>query len=87
MLTTAVVMPYLIVRFGIHERHITFPWRTGPAWSRFEWSYLVGVVALHRLSTLSRRTQRCGHADATAAKPARITSGAVEPLSASCLLP
>lgn len=46
VLTTAVVMPYLIVRFGMREHHITFPWRTGRAWSRVEWTYLVVVLAL-----------------------------------------
>ena len=46
VLSLAVALPYLLVRFVLREDIIVFPWRTGQPWSRFEWSYLVIVLAV-----------------------------------------
>lgn len=46
VLSAAVLLPYLVLRYGFHENVIRFPWRTGRPWSRFEYTYLVLVVAL-----------------------------------------
>ncbi|MFC5380564.1 CPBP family intramembrane glutamic endopeptidase [Aquipuribacter nitratireducens] len=42
----AVLLPYVMSRFVWREDVIRFPVRTGRAWGRFEWTYLVVVVAL-----------------------------------------
>jgi membrane protease YdiL (CAAX protease family) len=46
VLSAAVLLPYLVQRFVHREDVIRFPWRTGQRWSRFEYTYLVVVVAL-----------------------------------------
>lgn len=42
----AVLLPYLVSRFGYRDRAIGFPWRGGGRWSRFQWVWLVAVLAL-----------------------------------------
>jgi membrane protease YdiL (CAAX protease family) len=46
VLTLALAVPFLVLRFVFHEDVIAFPWRTGQRWSRFEYTYLIIVVAL-----------------------------------------
>src|SRR3712207_6102372 len=46
VLSLAVAVPFLVLR-GIGEKDvIAFPWRTGQPWSRFEYTYLLVVVAV-----------------------------------------
>lgn len=42
----AVAVPYLVSRFVYRDRAIRFPWRRGGRWSRFQWVWLVAVLAL-----------------------------------------
>jgi membrane protease YdiL (CAAX protease family) len=42
----AVLVPYLVSRFVYRDRAIRFPWRGGGRWTRFQWSWLVLVLAL-----------------------------------------
>ncbi|MBN7792949.1 CPBP family intramembrane glutamic endopeptidase [Microbacterium esteraromaticum] len=42
----AVLVPYLISRFVYRDRAISFPWRTGQPWARWQWIWLFGVLAL-----------------------------------------
>ena len=42
----AVVVPYVISRFVYRDYAIRFPWRGGGRWSRVQWIWLVGVLAL-----------------------------------------
>lgn len=42
----AVVVPYVLSRFVYRDRAIGFPWRGGGRWSRFQWGWLVLVLAL-----------------------------------------
>jgi membrane protease YdiL (CAAX protease family) len=46
VLSLAVLVPYVVVRFAYREDVITFPWRTGRPWSKLEYGYLVVVLAL-----------------------------------------
>jgi membrane protease YdiL (CAAX protease family) len=46
VLTLALAVPFVVLRFVFHEDVIAFPWRTGQRWSRFEYTYLVVVVVL-----------------------------------------
>jgi membrane protease YdiL (CAAX protease family) len=46
VLSLAVLLPYVILRFVFREDIITFPWRTGRPWTKFEYAYLVIVLAL-----------------------------------------
>ncbi len=46
VLSLAVLLPYVIVHFVFHEDVINFPWRTGRRWSRFEYAYLIVVLAV-----------------------------------------
>jgi hypothetical protein len=46
VLSLALAVPFLILRCVVKEDVIAFPWRTGQRWSRFEYSYLLVVVAL-----------------------------------------
>ncbi|WP_029253059.1 CPBP family intramembrane glutamic endopeptidase [Paraoerskovia marina] len=46
VLTAAVVVPFVLSRFVLGDRTITFPWRTGRRWTRTQWAYLVGVVVI-----------------------------------------
>lgn len=45
-LGAAVLVPFLIDRFALRRRAITFPWRTGRKWQRWQWAYLVVVPLL-----------------------------------------
>jgi membrane protease YdiL (CAAX protease family) len=45
VLSVAVLLPYAVQRWVFREEVITFPWRTGKPWSRFEYTYLAVVVA------------------------------------------
>ncbi|MFV0374397.1 CPBP family intramembrane glutamic endopeptidase [Microbacterium sp.] len=42
----AVVVPYVVSRFGFRDRAIRFPWRGGGRWSGFQWVWLVAVLLL-----------------------------------------
>jgi membrane protease YdiL (CAAX protease family) len=42
----AVVVPYLISRFGYRDRAIAFPWRGGQRWRSLHWSWLAAVLVL-----------------------------------------
>ncbi len=44
-LSLAVVVPYVLSRHVFGDDVIRFPWRTGQPWTRFQWGYLVVVVA------------------------------------------
>jgi membrane protease YdiL (CAAX protease family) len=46
VLTAAVAVPLLLDRLWLHRRAIVFPWRTGMAWTRVQWSYVVAVPLL-----------------------------------------
>ena len=46
VLSLSLLIPYLALRFVFHEDVIRFPWRTGRRWSRFEYTYLVVVLAV-----------------------------------------
>lgn len=46
VLTAAVAVPLLLDRLWLHRRAIVFPWRTGTAWTRVQWSYVVAVPLL-----------------------------------------
>lgn len=46
VLSTAVLLPYVVLRWVFREQVIAFPWRTGRRWNRMEWTYLVVVLAL-----------------------------------------
>jgi membrane protease YdiL (CAAX protease family) len=46
VLSLAVLVPYVVVRYVYREDVITFPWRTGRPWSKLEYGYLVVVLAL-----------------------------------------
>ena len=46
VLSLAVVLPYVGSRYLYREDVIKFPWRTGRRWSRYEYAYLVIVLAL-----------------------------------------
>jgi membrane protease YdiL (CAAX protease family) len=46
VLTSAIVVPYLISRFVFKENIIRFPVRSGQRWSRSEWTYLAVVLLL-----------------------------------------
>ena len=46
VLSLALAVPFLILRGAIKEDVIAFPWRTGQPWSKFEYTYLLVVVAL-----------------------------------------
>lgn len=42
----AVAVPYILSRFVYRDYAIRFPWRGGGRWTRFQWSWLVGVLVL-----------------------------------------
>jgi len=42
----AVLVPYVVSRYAYRDRAIRFPWRGGGRWTRFQWSWLVGVLLL-----------------------------------------
>ncbi|WP_345801992.1 CPBP family intramembrane glutamic endopeptidase [Microbacterium sp. AZCO] len=42
----AVAVPYAVSRFVYSDRAIRFPWRGGGRWTRFQWTWLVVVLAL-----------------------------------------
>ncbi len=42
----AVVVPYVISRWVYRDRAISFPWRGGRRWSRWQWGWLGGVLFL-----------------------------------------
>ncbi|WP_022880276.1 CPBP family intramembrane glutamic endopeptidase [Microbacterium sp. B19] len=42
----AVVLPYVISRFGFRDRAIGFPWRGGGRWTWWQWAWLGGVLVL-----------------------------------------
>lgn len=42
----AVLVPYLVSRYGYHDRAIGFPWRGGVRWKAWQWAWLVAVLAL-----------------------------------------
>lgn len=44
-LSLAVVVPYVLSHHVFGDDVIRFPWRTGKPWTRFQWGYLVLVVA------------------------------------------
>jgi membrane protease YdiL (CAAX protease family) len=46
VLSLALLVPYLALRFVFREDLIKFPWRTGARWSRFEYGYLALVLVL-----------------------------------------
>lgn len=46
VLSLAVAVPFVVLRYVLKEDVIAFPWRTGQRWSRFEYTYLTVVVAL-----------------------------------------
>jgi membrane protease YdiL (CAAX protease family) len=46
VLSLAVVLPYVGSRYLYREDVIKFPWRSGRRWSRYEYAYLVIVLAL-----------------------------------------
>jgi membrane protease YdiL (CAAX protease family) len=46
VLSLAVLLPYVVLRFLFREDVIKFPWRTGQRWGRIEYAYLVVVLAL-----------------------------------------
>ncbi|NYE20925.1 CPBP family glutamic-type intramembrane protease [Microbacterium immunditiarum] len=42
----AVVVPYVVSRWVYRDHAIRFPWRGGGRWTRFQWLWLVAVLAL-----------------------------------------
>ncbi len=46
VLTAAVAVPLLLDRFWLRRQAIVYPWRTGKAWNRVQWSYVVAVPLL-----------------------------------------
>ena len=44
-LSLAVVVPYVLSHRVFGDDVIRFPWRTGQRWTRFQWGYLLVVVA------------------------------------------
>ena len=42
----AVVVPYIVSRWVFRDHAIRFPWRGGGRWTRFQWLWLVAVLAL-----------------------------------------
>ncbi|WP_109210024.1 MULTISPECIES: CPBP family intramembrane glutamic endopeptidase [Microbacterium] len=42
----AVAVPYAISRWVYRDRAIRFPWSGGGRWTRFQWTWLVGVLLL-----------------------------------------
>lgn len=42
----AVVVPYVVSRWVYRDRAIHFPWRGGGRWARWQWAWLVAVLAL-----------------------------------------
>ena len=44
VLSAAILIPFLALRFVFREDVIRFPWRTGRRWSTFEFTYLVVVL-------------------------------------------
>jgi membrane protease YdiL (CAAX protease family) len=46
VLSLALLIPWLALRYVFHEDVIRFPWRTGRRWSRFEYTYLIVVLAV-----------------------------------------
>jgi membrane protease YdiL (CAAX protease family) len=46
VLSLAILVPYVVLRFVLHEDVIAFPWRTGRRWTRFEYAYLAVVLTL-----------------------------------------
>lgn len=42
----AIAVPYLVSRYIYKDHAVRFPTRTGARWTRFEWGWLVAVVAL-----------------------------------------
>lgn len=42
----AVVVPYAVSRFVFRDRAISFPWRAHRRWNRWQWGWLVAVLAL-----------------------------------------
>jgi membrane protease YdiL (CAAX protease family) len=42
----AVAVPYVLSRFVYRDHAIRFPWRGGGPWTRFQWSWLIAVLAL-----------------------------------------
>ena len=44
-LSLAVVVPYVLSHRLFRDDVIRFPWRTGQRWTRFQWGYLLVVVA------------------------------------------
>jgi membrane protease YdiL (CAAX protease family) len=47
VLSLALLIPWLALRYVFREEDVMrFPWRTGRRWSRFEYTYLVVVLAI-----------------------------------------
>lgn len=42
----AVAVPYVVSRYVYRDYAIRFPWRGGGKWTRFQWAWLVTVLAL-----------------------------------------
>jgi len=42
----AVIVPYVLSRWVYRDRAISFPWRGGRRWSRWQWAWLGGVLFL-----------------------------------------
>ncbi|MFT4213576.1 MAG: CPBP family intramembrane metalloprotease [Microbacterium sp.] len=42
----AVAVPYVVSRFVYRDRAISFPWRGGGRWKRWQWGWIAGVVVL-----------------------------------------
>ncbi|MET0673595.1 MAG: CPBP family intramembrane glutamic endopeptidase [Microbacterium pygmaeum] len=42
----AVAVPYVLSRFVYRDYAIRFPWRGGGRWTRFQWTWLIAVLAL-----------------------------------------
>ena len=46
VLSLALLIPWLTLRFAFREDVIRFPWRSGRPWSRFEYTYLLVVLVV-----------------------------------------
>ncbi|MDF3051450.1 MAG: hypothetical protein K0R87_3088, partial [Pseudonocardia sp.] len=46
VLSLALLVPALVLRYGYRDEPLVFPWRTGKRWSRFEYTYLAIVLVL-----------------------------------------
>lgn len=46
VLTLAVVVPYLLSRFGYGDHAVRFQWLSGEKWTKWMWGYLIAVPAI-----------------------------------------